>query len=57
MFSRGTGPIVNVIGTGSNIASPIHIPGGAASAALMLASTGLFAGLPGLRRKGCCART
>ncbi|MDK4742907.1 SDR family oxidoreductase [Rhizobium sp. CNPSo 3464] len=43
MVSRRAGAIVNIIGTGGKIASPIHIPGGAANAALMLASAGLAA--------------
>lgn len=41
MASRRTGVIVNVIGNGGKIASPIHLPGGAANAALMLATAGL----------------
>jgi NAD(P)-dependent dehydrogenase (short-subunit alcohol dehydrogenase family) len=41
MAARGRGAIVNVVGTGGKIANPIHLPGGAANAALMLASTGL----------------
>lgn len=41
MASRGTGVIVNVIGAGGKVASPIHLPGGAANAALMLATVGL----------------
>ena len=41
MGSRGHGVIVNVIGTGGKVASPIHIPGGAANAALMLVTAGL----------------
>jgi NAD(P)-dependent dehydrogenase (short-subunit alcohol dehydrogenase family) len=41
MAERGAGVIVNVIGNGGKIASPIHIPGGAANAALMLATAGL----------------
>lgn len=43
MVARRAGSIVNIIGTGGKIASPAHIPGGAANAALMLASAGLAA--------------
>lgn len=43
MAVRGVGSIVNVVGNGGKVASPIHIPGGAANAALMLASAGLAA--------------
>lgn len=41
MAARGQGNIVNVVGNGGKVASAIHIPGGAANAALMLASAGL----------------
>jgi NAD(P)-dependent dehydrogenase (short-subunit alcohol dehydrogenase family) len=41
MASRGSGVIVNVIGNGGKVASPIHVAGGAANAALMLATAGL----------------
>ena len=41
MAQRGAGAIVNVIGMGGKVASPIHLPGGAANAALMLATAGL----------------
>jgi NAD(P)-dependent dehydrogenase (short-subunit alcohol dehydrogenase family) len=41
MAKRGTGVIVNVIGMGGKLAGPTHLPGGAANAALMLASVGL----------------
>ena len=41
MATRGRGVIVNIIGMGGKFASPIHLPGGAANAALMLATTGL----------------
>ncbi|MCK9504436.1 MAG: SDR family NAD(P)-dependent oxidoreductase [Porticoccaceae bacterium] len=41
MAARGQGVIVNVIGTGGKVPSPVHLPGGAANAALMLATTGL----------------
>ncbi|MDE8343835.1 MAG: SDR family oxidoreductase, partial [Acidocella sp.] len=41
MAGRGRGVIVNVIGNGGKVASPVHIAGGAANAALMLATAGL----------------
>lgn len=41
MKARGRGTVVNVIGTGGKVATPIHLPGGAANSALMLASVGL----------------
>jgi len=41
MGARGRGVIVNVIGMGGKVASPTHLPGGAANAALMLATAGL----------------
>lgn len=41
MAERGKGVIVNVVGMGGKVASPIHLPGGSANAALMLASVGL----------------
>jgi len=43
MAARGRGVIVNVIGAGGKVASPTHIAGGAANAALMLATAGLGA--------------
>ena len=43
MGQRGRGAIVNVVGAGGKVASPIHLPGGAANAALMLISAGLAA--------------
>lgn len=41
MAQRGRGVIVNIIGTGGKVASPVHLAGGAANAALMLATAGL----------------
>lgn len=41
MATRGSGTIVNIIGNGGKVASPTHLAGGAANAALMLASVGL----------------
>ncbi|MEO6743266.1 MAG: SDR family oxidoreductase, partial [Caldimonas sp.] len=41
MAARGRGAIVNVIGMGGKVGNPVHLPGGAANAALMLVTTGL----------------
>lgn len=41
MAARGAGVIVNVIGNGGKTASPVHLAGGSANAALMLATAGL----------------
>jgi len=41
MAARGHGVVVNVVGTGGKSANPIHLPGGAANAALMLVTAGL----------------
>ncbi len=41
MEKRGKGVIVNIIGMGGKVAIPIHLPGGAANSALMLATVGL----------------
>ncbi|HET6439283.1 MAG TPA: SDR family oxidoreductase [Anaeromyxobacter sp.] len=43
MARRGRGAVVNVVGQGGKVASPEHLPGGAANAAIMLASVGLAA--------------
>lgn len=43
MAKRGRGAIINIIGMGGKVAGPIHLPGGAANAALMLATVGLAA--------------
>jgi NAD(P)-dependent dehydrogenase (short-subunit alcohol dehydrogenase family) len=43
MGQRGSGVIVNIIGAGGKVASPTHLSGGAANAALMLVSAGLAA--------------
>ncbi|MES2399966.1 MAG: SDR family oxidoreductase [Pseudomonadota bacterium] len=41
MGKRGAGVIINVVGNGGKVASPTHLAGGAANAALMLVSAGL----------------
>ncbi|MES2413374.1 MAG: SDR family oxidoreductase [Pseudomonadota bacterium] len=41
MGKRGAGVIINIVGNGGKVASPIHLAGGAANAALMLVSAGL----------------
>src|SRR5690349_23598925 len=43
MGARGAGTIVNVIGMGGKVATTTHLAGGAANAALMLATAGLAA--------------
>ena len=40
MAERGAGTVVNVIGMGGKVAAPTHLAGGAANAALMLATAG-----------------
>ena len=54
MAARQRGAIVNIIGAGGKIASPVHLPGGSANAALMLATAGLAAayGPRGIRING-----
>jgi NAD(P)-dependent dehydrogenase (short-subunit alcohol dehydrogenase family) len=41
MAGQGAGAILNVVGMGGKAAKATHLPGGAANAALMLASAGL----------------
>jgi len=41
MVARECGAIVNIIGMGGRVATPVHLPGGSANAALILASAGL----------------
>ena len=53
MGERGRGAIVNVIGAGGKVASPIHLPGGSANAALMLATAGLAAAYA--HRRACAS--
>ncbi len=43
MAARGRGAIVNIVGSGGKVANPVHLPGGSANAALMLATAGLAA--------------
>ncbi|MCZ2495752.1 SDR family NAD(P)-dependent oxidoreductase [Xylophilus sp. Kf1] len=43
MAARQSGAIVNVIGMGGKMGNPVHIAGGSANAALMLATAGLAA--------------
>jgi len=43
MGARGSGAIVNVVGMGGKVATTTHLAGGAANAALMLATAGLAA--------------
>ncbi len=41
MAARGRGAVINIIGNGGKVPSPTHLAGGAANAALMLATAGL----------------
>lgn len=43
MAQRGSGSVVNVVGIGGKVASAVHVAGGAANAALLLATAGLAA--------------
>jgi NAD(P)-dependent dehydrogenase (short-subunit alcohol dehydrogenase family) len=43
MGARGKGVVINVVGAGGKVASTLHISGGSANAALMLAGAGLAA--------------
>ena len=43
MAARGRGAIVTIVGSGGKVANPVHLPGGAANAALMLVTAGLSA--------------
>jgi NAD(P)-dependent dehydrogenase (short-subunit alcohol dehydrogenase family) len=43
MAQRGSGSVVNIVGIGGKVASAVHVAGGAANAALLLASAGLAA--------------
>jgi NAD(P)-dependent dehydrogenase (short-subunit alcohol dehydrogenase family) len=47
MAARGAGVIVNIIGSGGKVAAATHLPGGAANAALMLATVGLASAYAG----------
>jgi NAD(P)-dependent dehydrogenase (short-subunit alcohol dehydrogenase family) len=47
MAARGRGAIVNIIGMGGKVAGVVHLPGGAANAALMLATVGLASAYAG----------
>ena len=41
MAQRGRGVVINIVGMGGKVATPIHLPGGSANSALMLATVGL----------------
>ena len=41
MAARKSGVVINIIGNGGKTASPLHLAGGAANAALMLVTVGL----------------
>ena len=54
MAARKRGVVINIIGMGGKVANPVHLPGGAANAALMLATAGFAAayGADGVRVVG-----
>jgi NAD(P)-dependent dehydrogenase (short-subunit alcohol dehydrogenase family) len=54
MLPRERGTIINIIGAGGKVATPVHLPGGAANSALMLATVGLAStfGPKGIRING-----
>jgi NAD(P)-dependent dehydrogenase (short-subunit alcohol dehydrogenase family) len=41
MAKKGSGVVINVVGNGGKVASPTHVAGGSANAALLLATAGL----------------
>jgi NAD(P)-dependent dehydrogenase (short-subunit alcohol dehydrogenase family) len=41
MAARGGGVVVNIVGTGGKVPDPVHMPGGAANAALLLVSAAM----------------
>ena len=47
LIKRGHGAVVNIVGSGGKVAAVTHLAGGAANAALMLASAGLAAAYAG----------
>ena len=47
MAARRKGVVINVVGMGGKVPSPVHLPGGSANAALMLASAGYAAAYVG----------
>jgi NAD(P)-dependent dehydrogenase (short-subunit alcohol dehydrogenase family) len=47
MAERGGGSVVNIVGAGGKVANPTHLAGGAANAALLLATAGMAAAYAG----------